>query len=144
MSRMLGAQYLNDLSRLRILHVLRRSPVPLMDTDILVEKARLNGAPQKAMLKSHRDTGRITLDSETTLAGVPPQAWTHKLGNRSALKWILDQYKEKKAKGPAIRERSNTDRFADYKDRVIDLLARVARVSVKTQAIVAAMRVAAR
>ena len=86
------------------------------------------------------DTGRIALDSETTLAGVPPEAWTYKLGNRSALEWILDQYKEKKPKDPTIREKFNSYRFADHKDTVIDLLARVTRVSVETQAIVDAMR----
>ncbi len=96
------------------------------------------------MLKADKDNGRIVLDSETTLAGVPAQAWDYKLGNRSALEWILDQYKEKKPKDPTIRERFNTYRFADYKDTVIDLLARVARVSVETQAIVETMRAAPR
>lgn len=38
-------------------------------------------------------SGRIILDTETTLAGIPSEAWDYKLGNRSALEWILDQYK---------------------------------------------------
>jgi predicted helicase len=84
------------------------------------------------------------LDSGTTLAGIPHEAWDYKLGNRSALEWILDQYKEKKPKDPTIRERFNTYRFADYKDKVIDLLARVTRVSVETHAIVEAMHAAPR
>lgn len=71
-------------------------------------------------------------------------AWDYKLGNRSALEWILDQYKEKKPKDPTIREKFDTYRFADYKDQVIDLLARVTRVSVETQQIVMAMRHAQR
>ncbi|HET7560783.1 MAG TPA: type ISP restriction/modification enzyme, partial [Rhodanobacteraceae bacterium] len=98
----------------------------------------------KAMLKADKEGGRIVLDSETTLAGVPPEAWDYKLGNRSALEWILDQYKEKKPKDPTIREKFNTYRFADYKDKVIDLLARVTRVSVETQTIVEAMRATSR
>ena len=64
---------------------------------------------------------------ETTLAGVPPEAWDYKLGNRSALEWILDQYKEKKPKDPTIREKFDTYRFADYKEKVIDLLMRVVK-----------------
>ncbi|HKZ09186.1 MAG TPA: type ISP restriction/modification enzyme [Rhodanobacteraceae bacterium] len=119
-------------------------PWPLKRTDIADEKARKNGASPKAMLKADKDAGRIVLDSETTLAGVPTEAWNYKLGNRAALEWILDQYKEKKPKDPTIRERFNTYRFADYKDKVIDLLARVTRVSVDTQAIVEAMRTAPR
>ena len=58
----------------------------------------------------------------------------------SALEWILDQYKEKKPKDPTIREKFNTYRFADYKEKVIDLLMRVTTVSVRTVAIVESMR----
>ena len=89
-------------------------------------------------------SGSITLDSETTLTGVPPEAWTYKLGNRSALEWILDQYKEKKPKDPTIREKFDTYRFADYKEKVIDLLMRVTTVSVRTVAIAEAMKAAKR
>jgi predicted helicase len=84
------------------------------------------------VLKSLPDEGRIVIDSETVLAGIPPQAWDYRLGNRSALDWVLDQHKEKKPKDPTIRERFNTYRFADHKERVLDLLARVTRVSVET------------
>ena len=90
-------------------------------------------------------TGRgITLDSETTLSGVPPEAWEYRLGNRSALEWILDQYKEKKPKDPTIRAKFDTYRLADYKEKVIDLLARVTAVSVATVRITREMRDARR
>ena len=73
------------------------------------------------------------------LTGVPPEAWDYRLGNRSALEWVLDQHKERRPKDPTIRECFDTYRFADHKERVIDLLMRVTRVSVETQAIVEAM-----
>ena len=76
--------------------------------------------------------------------GIPPTAWSYKLGNRSALDWVLDQYKERKPKDPTIREKFDTYRFADYKDKVIDLLARVTSVSVQTVAITEAMRASGR
>lgn len=98
----------------------------------------------KAMLKADKAAGRIVLDSETTLAGVPAAAWDYKLGNRSALEWVLDQYKESTPRDPTIREKFNTYRFADYKDKVIDLLARVTTVSVETVKIVGAMKQATR
>jgi hypothetical protein len=62
------------------------------------------------------------------------------VGNRSALEWILDRYKEKKPKDPTIREKFNTYRFADYKEKVIDLLMRVTTVSVRTVAITELMK----
>lgn len=91
-------------------------------------------------MKADKDGGRIIVDSETTLTGLAPEAWDYRLGNRSALEWILDQYKEKKPKDPTIRERFNTYRFADYKEKVIDLLMRVTTVSVRTIAVVESMR----
>ncbi|MDA8128658.1 MAG: N-6 DNA methylase [Betaproteobacteria bacterium] len=119
-------------------------PCALTRTDIPDEKARAAGQSPKAMLKADRDAGRIQLDSETMLSGIPPEAWDYKLGNRSALEWILDQYKEKKPKDPTIREKFDTYRFADYKDKAIDLLMRVATVSVRTVEVTRQMRAASR
>jgi predicted helicase len=92
------------------------------------------------MLKANKEVGHIQIDSETQLTGVPPPAWNYKLGNRSALEWILDQYKEKTPKDPTIRDKFDTYIFADHKETVIDLLKRVTRVSVDTMKIVEAMR----
>ena len=96
------------------------------------------------ILKADRDNGITVLDSETQLSGVPVTAWNYTLGNRSAIDWVLDQHKEKKPRDPIIREKFDTYRFADHKERVIDLLKRVVTVSVKTVDIVEAMRTAAR
>lgn len=53
---------------------------------------------------------------------------------------MLDQYKEKKPKDPTIREKFDTYRFADHKEKVIDLLMRVTTVSVETVRMTQAMR----
>ena len=81
----------------------------------------------------------IILDTVTTLTNIPKIAWDYRLGNRSALEWILDQYKEKKPKDETIAKKFNTYRFADYKEQVIDLLMRVCTVSVETMTIIEAM-----
>ncbi|MEJ7821350.1 MAG: type ISP restriction/modification enzyme [Chitinophagaceae bacterium] len=90
----------------------------------------------KAKLKALKETGIIVLDENTELHGIPKEAWNYKLGNRSALEWILDQYKEKKPSDPTIAEKFNTYKFADYKEHVIELLKRVCTVSVETMNIV--------
>jgi predicted helicase len=107
-------------------------------------KARAAGQNPKALLRSDVAAGSIMLDSETTLRGVPSEAWAYKLGNRCAIDWVLDQHKEKKPKDPTIREKFDTYRFADYKEKVIDLLARVTTVSVETVSITDAMKRVAR
>jgi predicted helicase len=96
-------------------------------------------ATPKAKLKADKTKGVIILDDNTQLIGVPAIAWDYKLGNRSALEWILDQYKEKKPRDPTIGEKFNTYKFADYKEQVIDLLQRVCTVSVKTMEIIQQM-----
>jgi len=94
----------------------------------------------KVKLKADKEKGIIELDELTYLSGIPKEAWEYKLGNRSALEWILDQYKEKKPSDPTIAEKFNTYRFADYKTQVIDLLKRVCTVSVNTMKIINEMK----
>lgn len=116
-------------------------PWPLERLDTPDEKAQDASVSPKALLKADKERGVIRLDSETQLSGIPPEAWDYRLGNRSGLEWILDQYKEKRPKDPTIREQFNTYRFADYKEKVIGLLMRVTRVSVETVAITEAMNI---
>jgi very-short-patch-repair endonuclease len=132
--------------RLMALHIGYESvePWPIFRADEPDEKARAAGVSPKPILKSDRDSGTIRIDSETTLSGIPPKAFDYRLGNRSGLDWILDQHKEKTPKDPTIREKFNTYRFKDYKEKVIDLIARVTRVSVETMEIVESMKKAVR
>jgi len=51
---------------------------------------------------------------------------------------------ESKPKDPTIREKFDNYRFADHKEKVVELLARVTTVSVETQRIVEAMKKAQR
>ncbi|MDM8559012.1 type ISP restriction/modification enzyme [Candidatus Parabeggiatoa sp. HSG14] len=120
----------------------------LMDLHLNYEKAKKYKLKQidietnkqnKPKLKADKEAGKIHLDQITTLQGIPASAWDYKLGNRSALEWILDQYKEKKPRDKTIAEKFNTYRFADYKEHVIDLLKRVCTVSVETIKIIEEM-----
>jgi predicted helicase len=94
----------------------------------------------KAKLKADKEGGTIILDTATTLMGIPPEAWEYKLGHRSALEWVLNQYGERKPRDKMIRERLDTYRFADHKEHVIDLLCRVCTVSIETVRVVVEMQ----
>ena len=104
-----------------------------------LEREETGKEPGKPKLHDDKEHGVIVLDDATRLTGVPPDAWRYRLGSRSALEWVLDQYKERKPKDPTIAARFDTYRFADHKERVIDLLRRVCAVSVKTMDIVDGM-----
>jgi predicted helicase len=140
------AQWAEWGQRLMDLHIGYETvdPWPIARADMADEKVRAAGVSPKPILKSDADNGVIRIDSETTLSGIPPEVWTYRLGNRSGVDWVLDQYKEKTPKDPTIREKFNTYRFADYKEHVIDLIARVTRVSVETMEIVNAIKAAKR
>jgi predicted helicase len=103
----------------------RIGPARLLD-----EKPKL-----KPKLKADKGGGIIEVDSVTTLSGIPPEAWTYQLGSRSAVEWVLDQWKEHKISDPTVAEKFNTYRFSDHKEQVIDLLLRVCTVSVETMKI---------
>ncbi len=119
-------------------------PFVITRTETPDEGARAAGVAPKPILKADRDNGQIRIDTETVLSGIPKEAFDYRLGNRSGLEWVLDQYKEKTPKDPTIREKFNTYRFADYKEQVIDLLARVTTVSVETVQITNDMKLAKR
>lgn len=104
-----------------------------------VENEKESKSNPKTKLKAIKETGEIDIDENTTLKGIPKEAWEYKLGNRSALEWVMDQYKESKPKDPTIAEKFNNYKFADYKDHVIDLLMRVCTVSIETMKIVREM-----
>jgi predicted helicase len=94
------------------------------------------GSANKPVLKAYPKTGTIQLDKQTRLTGIPPEAWEYMLVKRSALEWVLDQFKEKKSKDPTIEKKFNNYRFAEYKEQVIDLLKKVCAVSIETMRIV--------
>ena len=127
--------------RLMALHVGYESvePWPLIRTDTPDAKARAGGVAPRVILKAEKAAGRVVIDSETVLDGLPEEAWAYRLGNRSGVEWVLDQHKEKTPRDPTMRERFDRYRFADHKEKVVDLIARVARVSVETMEVVGAM-----
>jgi predicted helicase len=135
-------QWVNWGRQLMDLHINYETvaPYPLKRIDIgfplTLDKG---GIKAKAKLKADKDKGIITLDDVTSLHNIPKLAWEYQLGNRSALEWILDQYKESKPKDKTIAEKFNTYRFADYKEEVIDLIQRVCTISVETMNIIGQM-----
>lgn len=115
-------------------------PVERIDTP----GKRADGTHPKPILKSQPEGGVVVIDADTQITGIPPEAWAYRLGNRSAIDWVLDQHKEKRPRDPTIAAKFNTYRFADYKESMIALLAKVVRVSIETEEITTAMRAAPR
>jgi len=103
----------------------------------------------KPKLKAIKEKGTIILDGNTTISGLPDEVWEYKLGNRSAIEWILNQYQETTYSKKVIEtspdkktlhDNFNNYKFADFKDHVIDLIKRLTTVSVKTVGIMNEMK----
>ena len=83
------------------------------------------------------DRARIVYNAGITLAGIPEQAHEYRLGNRSALDWLLERYRVTTHQASGIVNDPN-DWCAEMGNPryIVDLVKRVTTVSVKTMEIV--------
>ena len=93
-----------------------------MLVDLRVEKMRLS-----------KDKTQLKYNDFLTLDGIPPEAYNYRLGNRSALEWVVDQYRVKVDKRSGIVNDPNRESEPRY---ILDLIARVIHVSLRTVEIV--------
>ncbi len=70
------------------------------------------------------------------LAGIPPVVFEYRLGNRSALDWVIDQYQKSEDKRSGIESDPNREDDPEY---IIRLVGQVVKVSVETVRIVNAL-----
>ena len=82
------------------------------------------------------DKAELKVNAGLTLSGIPPEAFEYRLGNRSALEWVLDQYQVSTDKRSGIGSDPNRDDDPEY---IVRLVGRVVTVSVETVRIVAGM-----
>ncbi|MDB9323447.1 helicase [Nodularia spumigena CS-591/04] len=90
--------------------------------DWRVEKMRLS-----------KDKTQIKYNDFLTLTGIPPEAFTYRLGNRSALDWIIDQYQVTTDKRSGI---TNDPNRLDDEEYIVRLIKQVVTVSLETMKIV--------
>lgn len=88
-------------------------------------------------MRLNRDKTALIVNPSLTLAGIPKAAFDYKLGNRSALEWVIDQYQVKTDKRSGIT--SDPNRYSDDPEYIVKLVGRVARVSIETMEIVAGL-----
>ena len=75
------------------------------------------------------DRTAVIINKSLTLNGIPHECFLYRLGNRSALEWVIDQYQVTKDKQGRIISDPNR---LDDKDYIIRLIKQVVAVSVQT------------
>ena len=108
-------------------HPLTRVETPGKPLNWRVEKMRLS-----------KDKTQIRYNDFLTLEGIPEKAFAYRLGNRSALEWVLDQYRVKVDKRSGI---VNDPNRADDPQYIVQLIGKVIAVSVETVEIVESLPV---
>ena len=71
----------------------------------------------------------VVVNGSLTLAGIPQECFQYRLGNRSALEWVIDQYQVSTDKRSEIVSDPNSDDDPEY---IVRLVGRVVTVSVET------------
>ena len=84
-------------------------------------------------MKFSKDKTQLKYNDFLTLDGIPAEVYAYRLGNRSALEWVVDQYRVKTDKRSGIVNDPNREAEPRY---IVDLLGRVITVSLKTVEIV--------
>ena len=125
-------------------------PWDLRDTisaDLLyVEKMRYDRLLQDG--KRQDDKTSIVYNEHVTISGIPAQAQDYLLGSRSGLDWLLDRYRVSTHKASGIvndpndwmAEGAGGGPTASAQPRyILDLIARITTVSVRTQEIVSSL-----
>ena len=91
---------------------------PGMQVDMRVER-----------MKFSKDKTRLTYNDFLMLEGIPPEVFEYRLGNRSALEWVVDQYRVKIDKRSGIKNDPNREEDAEY---ILRLIGQVITVSLET------------
>jgi predicted helicase len=84
-------------------------------------------------MKLTKDKTTIVYNDFLTLAGIPPEVFEYRLGNRSALDWIIDRYQVRTDKRSGI---VNDPNRADDPQYIVRLIGKVITVSLETVKIV--------
>jgi predicted helicase len=88
------------------------------------------------LVKLSKDKRSLIYNDFLTLSGIPPEVFEYRLGNRSALEWIIDQYQVSIDKRSGI---TNDPNRADDPEYIVRLIGKIVTVSIETVNAVSAL-----
>ena len=105
-------------------------------TNTPIKKVETPGKPldwRVEKMKLSKDKTQLVYNDFLALDGIPAKAFDYRLGNRSALEWVIDQYCVKTDKRTQIVNDPNREDDPQY---IVRLIGRVITVSLETVEIV--------
>jgi predicted helicase len=91
-------------------------------------------------MKLSKDKRSLIYNDFLTLSGIPPEVFEYRLGNRSALDWIIDQYQVSTDKRSGITNDPNRAEDPQY---VVRLIGQVISLSLETSKLVQSLAIGA-
>ncbi|MHB8290792.1 MAG: type ISP restriction/modification enzyme [Acidimicrobiales bacterium] len=99
--------------------------------ELRVQQLRFGGGGRSS------DRSVIVVNPYVTLSGIPEEAHRYEVNGRSALEWLIDRYRVSTHKDSGIV--TDPNEWSDDPRYIIDLVARIVRVSVESVEIVASL-----
>ena len=93
---------------------------------------RHTNKPPTLKCKLNKQTHSINIDEATMIDHLPPEVLNYTLGDKSALEWVLAQYKKDHSPG----EQFPSQPFTERKEELLTLIAKLCTVSIDTIKIV--------
>ena len=79
-------------------------------------------------MRLYKDKTSLAVNPSLTLAGIPPETFEYRLGNRSALEWVVDQYRVTEDERSGIQSDPNREDDPQY---IVRLVGQVVRVGIE-------------
>jgi predicted helicase len=109
---------------------------PLQTADLKVSATIPLSYRVEDKMRLSKDRRSLKVNDSLTLGGIPPEAFEYRLGNRSALEWVIDQYQVTEDKRSGIHSDPNR---ADDPEYIVRLVGQVIYVSLETIKIVGSL-----
>jgi predicted helicase len=101
---------------------------PLNEIEMRHPEKKFSYLVEKKM-RLAKDAKSLKVNDTLILSGIPPETFEYRLGNRSALEWVIDQYQVTEDKHSGIRSDPNRSDDPEY---IVRLVGQVIRVSLET------------
>src|SRR5437762_844660 len=88
-------------------------------------------------MKLTKDKRSLIYNDFLTLSAIPPEVFEYRLGNRSALEWIIDQYQVSTDKRSGI---TNDPNRADDPQYIVRLICQAVTLSLETVRLIESLK----
>ncbi|EDN70162.1 adenine specific DNA methyltransferase [Beggiatoa sp. PS] len=99
----------------------------------LIENPKVPFSLKVDKMSLSKDKKQLKYNDFLTLDGIPERVFDYKLGNRSALDWVIDQYRIKIDKRSGLINDPNREEDESY---ILELVKKVITVSLETQKVI--------